>query len=499
MTQPVLIGVAQQTRRPESVEEFCHPFEFMASVIREAAADTGAGPEKVIESADSLHIVNMFSWSPKDAPRSVAEKLGIHPRTREYTAIGGNSPQWLVNRVADNMARGEAEVAVLAGCEVMHSLRLAGKAGVDLGAFQESVEIPMVGIQKDGTLPIEMAHQADLPVRIYPILETALRAKEGLSVEEHRARLGRWGAASSRVAASNKHSWFPVERTAEEIITPTPKNRMMGYPYTRLVNSELYVDQAAAVIMATPAAARRLGVPESRWVYLHGGQDAHDHWFVSHRPDLATSVAIDACVKDCLAQADCRLEDVSFFDFYSCFSVMPFLTQRMLGISDDDPRPRTLTGGLPFFGGPGNNYVMHSIAEAVLRCRENPSQMGMVTANGYYATKHGIGLYSCVPPKREWTRLSPAAFQAGLPLGPEVELEADPTGPFRVEGYTIWHDRSGEPEFSILVGRTESGRRAWGTTARDPSLLTAMKNEEWVHRVGRLAGKVGSANLVEFA
>jgi acetyl-CoA C-acetyltransferase len=497
MTKAVLIGVAQEIRRPESVDQFCHPFDFMARVIRSAAED--AGSDQLLSAADSLHIVNMFSWTPKDAPRGVAEKLGISPKTQEYTAIGGNSPQWLVNRVADNMAQGKTEVAILAGCEVMHSLRLAGKAGVDLGAFAESVEIPMVGIQKDGTLPVEMDHQADLPIRIYPILETALRAKEHRSVEEHRLRLGQWGESCSKVACSNPYAWFPIERSADEVITPTPRNRMLGYPYTRQLNSELYVDQAAAVILATPAAARRLGVPESKWVYLHGGQDAHDHWFVSHRPDLSTSPAIKACVEASLAQAQRRLDEVSFFDFYSCFPVMPFLAQHMLGMADEDPRPRTLTGGLPFFGGPGNNYVMHAIAEAVVRCRANPTQMGMVTANGYYATKHGVGLYSCVEPRSDWTRTPPSTFQDSLELGPEMEIDLQPSGSFRVEGYTIWHDRQGEPEFSILVGRTEAGKRAWGTTARDGDLSRAMMKEEWVGKVGKVTGRLGSANLVDFA
>ncbi len=381
----------------------------------------------------------------------------------------------------------------------MHSFRLASRLGVDLGGFRESLQVPVVGTQKAGTLPIELAHEADLPVRIYPILETALRAKEGLSVEAHRRRLGDWGAACSQVAASNPHAWNQIERSAEDVITATPKNRMIGFPYTRVLNSELYVDQGAVLIVATPAAARQCGVPESKWVYLHGGQDANDHWFVSHRPDLAESIAVQRCVEDSLFQAGRTLDDVAFFDLYSCFPVMPFLTQRMLGISDSDPRPRTLTGGLPFFGGPGNNYVTHSIAEAVKRCRANPSQMGMVTGNGYYATKHSVGLYSCEPACGEWNRTNPEVFQESLPLGPEVAIDESPSGSFRVEGYTVWHDRQGEPEYSVLVGRTESGARTWGTTARDPSLLTAMKNEEWVNKVGRLAGKVGSANLVEFA
>lgn len=496
MVRVVVVGVAQRTHRPETTDGFLPPFDFMADVARQAAAD--AGSSAILNQVDSMHLVNMMSWVSSNPPAALAEKLSMTPKTLEYAAVGGNSPQWLVHRIADRMARGESQIALVAGCEVMHSFRLASRSGVDLGGFRESLQIPVVGTQKAGTLPIELAHDADLPVRIYPILETALRAKEGWSVGQHRHRLGRWGEDSSAVAAQNPHAWTPVARTAEEIITLTPKNRMLGYPYPRWLNSELYVDQAAVLLLATIDAARRLGIPESKWVYLHGGQDATDHWFVSHRPDLAESIAVRECVQDTLAQADRSLSDVSFFDLYSCFPVMPFLTQHMLGIGDEDPRPRTITGGLPFFGGPGNNYVTHSIAQAVERCRSRPTEFGLVTANGYYATKHSVGLYSCVEPARPWSRRDPETFQQSLSLGPAVEIDDDPTGLFRVEGYTVWHDRQGEPEYSVLVGRTESGRRTWGRTPRDPSLLQEMKNQEWVNKVGRIVGREGAVHLVDF-
>ena len=497
MVKPIIVGVGQQIFRPETVEQIVGPFDAMRLVVEAAAAD--AGVPDLGAKADALHVVNMFSWSPKDAPTSLAEKLGANPKIKEYTAIGGNTPQWLVNRAADNLAAGKCRLAVLAGCEVMHSLRLAGRAGVDIGAFSESINIPMVGIQRDGTLDVEMSHGADLPVRIYPLLETALRAKQGLSVEEHRQRLGRFGEACSQVADQNPYAWFPIARTAEDIITPTAKNRMLGYPYTRYLNSELYVDQAAAVIVTTPEVARELGIPESKWVYVHGGQDAHDSWFVSHRPDLADSPAIKATVEDSLAQADRSLDEMAFFDFYSCFPVMPFLTQHVLGIPDSDPRPRTLTGGLPFFGGPGNNYVMHSIAEVVLRCRREQEKFGMVTSNGYYATKHGVGVYGATPPNREWSRTSPEDFQKQLSLPADLEIDLEPTSRFVVDAYTIWHDRQGEPEYGILCGHTEAGKRAWARTPSDPSLFKAMMAEEWVGKTGMVRGRQGSANVVDFS
>ena len=494
---PILVGAGQHTVRTEDVERLVHPMEMMKTAV-ERAADDAACPA-LIDQADALHVVNVFSWSFRDAPSTLAAALGARPALREYTAIGGNTPQWLVNRAADNLAAGRSEIAILAGCEVMRSVTLAAKAGKDIGSQAEVVAIEVVGDSRSGSHDVEVDHFADLPIRVYPMIENALRAKEGVSLEQQRAALGKFGETYSAVAAKNPYAWFPVARSAEEVVTPSATNRMIAYPYTKFLNSVLQVDQAAAVIMTTTGAARRLGVPEDRWVYPHGGQDGCDHWYLSEREDVADSPAVKAIVQDALDQAGVTLDEIAFFDFYSCFPCMPRLTRHVLGISHDDPRPMTLTGGLPYFGGPGSNYVMHSIAEAMRRCRASDGAFGMVTSNGWYCTKHGVGIYSAAPPKRRWSRPSPAAFGAELALGPAVEIEPEPTGAFDVEAYTVWHDRAGAPEIGILCGRTESGRRAWAHTPKgDRDVLRAMMNAEWVGRRGRVTRREGGVNVVAF-
>lgn len=511
---PILIGGGQVTVRSKSVEDFVPPVEIMKRAVEAAAADAfgaesadgarGVGPRGLLERADGMHVVNLLSWRLRDAPAQLSESLGISPATLEYTSIGGNNPQWLVNRIADRMMAGETRVAIIAGCEVLRSVKLGMKVGKDLGAFRDKVERALVGVDKPGTLPVENQHQADRPVRIYPLIENALRAAEVLSIEAQREHLGRFAESFSAVAAANPHSWFPVKRTAAEATAVGPNNRMISWPYTKYLNAVMEVDMAGAVVMTTTDAAREMGVPEDRWVYLHGGADAMDHWFLSERPDIADSPAIRATVSDALAQAGVGLERMNFFDLYSCFPVMPRLTRRVLGMSHDDPRPMTVTGGLPYFGGPGNNYVTHSIVEAMNLCRADRSRMGMVTSNGFYSTKHGVGIYGGEAPARAWSRTPPEEFQKRLvdsgALGAPVELELEPSGEFRVESYTVWHGADGAPETGILVGRVESGKRAWANTRKgDRDTMDAMMREEFVGRRGRVVGKEGNANVVEFA
>jgi acetyl-CoA C-acetyltransferase len=441
----------------------------------------------------------MTTWRLKDPPSTFAQALGMNPTIREYTVPGGNCPQWLVNRVADNIAAGGCEIAVLTGCEAWNSARRAAKAGTFKRVYADDLEIPMVGISRPGTNAEEKAHSADRPIRIYPLIENALRAKEGLTLEQQRRNLGRFAEAFSSVAARNPHSWYPVARSAEEALTPTKTNRMVGFPYTKFLTA-CPADMAAALIMTTTEVASRLGVPREKWVYIHGGQDAHDEWFLSNRSDLADSPAIKAVVQDALSQAGVDLDSISFFDLYSCFPCMPRIACKALGITENDPRPLTITGGLPYFGGPGSNYVMHSIAEAVTRCRANPDAYGMITGNGMYCTKHGVGIYSGRSPERSWSRTPPERFQETLTAAEPLEVDSQPTGGFRVDSYTVLHDGEGEPRTGILCGRTPEGRRAWAQTREgDRQILESMMKEEWVGREGQVTHRNGKTNIVEFS
>lgn len=494
---PILIGAGQNTIRSGSLDDFVHPVEMMKICAQRAAED--AGSRAVLKQLDAVHVVNIFGWNLRNPPAELAEAIDARPVLTEYTALGGNAPQWLVNRVADDLAAGKSRLALLAGCEVLHSVALAKAANIDLGAQTEQVGVPVVGDDRFGSHKVEVAHFADLPVRVYPIIENALRAKTGMSMADQRHALGRFAETYSRVASRNPHAWFPIERSAEEAVDASLENRMIAFPYTKYLNAIMAVDQAAALIMTTTDVARSLGIPEERWVYLHGGQDANDIWFLSHRPDITDSPAINTCVEDALQQAGLELDDIDCFDLYSCFPCMPRLTRRALGISADDPREMTLTGGLPYFGGPGSNYSMHAIAEALHRCKANRQIFALVTANGWYCTKHAVGIYGSQPPKQPWSRMPPEQFQRQLELPTPLEIDLLPSGNFTVDGYTVWHNRSGQPQTGILTGRTDAGKRAWAQTPPgDIAVLEAMMAEEWIGKTGRITGREGEVNLVEF-
>ncbi|HEY5638584.1 MAG TPA: acetyl-CoA acetyltransferase, partial [Dehalococcoidia bacterium] len=408
---PVIIGVGQVTNRAQTVADSIEPVELMAQSARLADEDAGGG---LLSRIDSLQVVNIISWPYPDAPGLLASRIGAEPAQTLYSAIGGETPQRLVNETAEAIVAGRTRVALIAGAEAMHTRRLARKEDARLPWSVRGTPESIVGDMRNGFSDIEARHGAVLPSRVYPLFENAIRAGSGRMIEEHQAHLGRLCARFSEVAATNPYAWFPERRTPEEIATVRPDNRWVAFPYPKLMNAIMQVDQGAALILTGSETARELGVPEEKWVYLHGCGDADDKWFVSDRRDYYSSPAIQAATVRALGMAATSADEIDMFDLYSCFPAAVQLALGALGLKADDPRPLTLTGGLPYAGGPGNNYVNHSIATAVERLRVRLEERALVTGLGWFATKHSAGVYSARPPSGEWRRTDPKVDQNAL-------------------------------------------------------------------------------------
>jgi len=475
---PVIVGVGQLVNRSEDPAGAREPLDLMIDVAR--AAEEDAQAKGLLERADSVQVVNTISWAYRDSPGLLAEAIGAQPREKVYTAVGGNTPQWLVSRTAAAIVRGDVRLAVIAGGEAMRS-RARWREAIQQRWRRWAPPQQMLGDTRAGVNDIEVKHGAHIPARIYPLFETAIRAHRRRSIGEHQRRLGELCARLSQAAADNPYAWFPQARTAAEITTVTPENRMICSPYPKFMNAIMEVDQAAAVIMASVAAAQELGIPRDRWVYLWGCADAVDIWYFSDRPNLHASLALTLAGRRALEMARVTIDEIDWFDLYSCFPCAVELACDALGIAEDDPRPLTVTGGLPYFGGPGNNYSMHAIAAMVERLRREPQRKGLVSAMGWYATKHSLGLYSGAPPEHEWRRLDSAADQVELDAAPRpILVEADGRG--TVEGYSVGFDRAGEPEAAIVVGRLEEGSRFIANTEGDREMLRWMTETEMVGR-----------------
>ena len=252
------------------------------------------------------------------------------------------------------------------------------------------------------------------------------------------------------------------------------------------MNANAFIDQAAAVILTSLAKARELGIPEHRMVYLHGCADAHDHWFISDRRNYHSSPAMRIVAEETGEMAGMDVGDMDMLDLYSCFPSAVQIACAEMGIREDDPRGLTVTGGLPYFGGPGNNYVTHAVAETMDRVRAAPGSRALVTANGNYVTKQSAGIYSTEPPERPFAPKDPASYQAVIDADKGPDTTETPDGPAEVETYTVMHDRKG-PSFAILFGRLGDGRRFIANTPEDPGLLADMTERDYLGAAGRVA------------
>ena len=489
--RPVLVGVAQTCMRDVEPASAPDPLVLLEQVARAAAADSGAGA-RALRELDTVGIVEVVAWRPKNGPRLLAERLGATARREILTATGGEIPITLVNDLARRIAAGEVRVALVAGANQVRTLRRAKRAGVKLDWSTGGNGDPtQFGVHKPGSTPLEMEYGLRMPPDIYPLFENALRARRGLDRETHRRRMGALMSRFTQVAAKNPYAWFPVARSADELTLPAPNNRMIAYPYTKYLNAVLETDQAAAVLLMSAGAARELGVPQEKWLHWWGGAHAEEEaWFASERPDFATCPALRDAATGALAEAGLAIEEIDLIDFYSCFPAAVEMACEMLGLDESDPRGFTVTGGLPYAGGPGNAYTLHSLAAMAERLRARPGARGLVTGNGWYLTKHAASVWSTRP--REKSGAPPAEPSAAerarrRPLTPVLEAR----GPGTLEAYTILFDREGQPARGIALGRTQAGERFLANTPDDRASLEAILASEAVGRIGKLSSHDG--------
>ncbi len=451
------------------------PADLAADAARAALADTGADPALVAAAIGTIAGVRQFEISSPAArapmgrsdnyPRSVAARIGATPARAVLEVVGGQAPQHLLNEFAGVIAGGGDEVVLLVGSEAISTIeRYAGDE--DRPDFSEhaggSLEDRGYGLR--GLVSTYLAaHGLTSAPGQYALAENARRARLQQTRDDYAAAMGALFAPFTKVAAANPHAAAPTVRSAAELITATESNRMIADPYTRYLVAREKVNQGAAVLLMSVAAADRLGVPADRRVFLHGHADLRERDLLD-RADLSASPAAVMAARHTLEMAGIGAGDLATIDLYSCFPIPVFNICDGLGLAPDDPRGLTVTGGLPFFGGAGNNYSMHAIAETVTRARANPGSYGFVGANGGYMSKYSAGVYSTTPAAWRPDTSGPLQAEIGGWPAPVQALHAD--GWATIETYTVKHRRDGA-RTGIVIGRLEDGGRRFAARTGD--------------------------------
>ena len=472
---PCLIGVSTDTWRKQAVGNGGAPEPLvMWEEVARAAADDSCVGQRVFERLDAIDIVYCQTWQYDDPVGRLSERLGVDPKRKHYSGIGGTTPQRLVQNVAEQILRNELDVALVVGAEALATQKRFKAQGERYPySFKPDEKRPFPW--EAPFHPAEVAHEVFQAWLTFAIFDNARRGHLGVPLDDYRMQLGEQWARFTQVAALNPQAWFRIERTAEEIVTAGPSNRMVGYPYTKYMVSIMDVDMAAAVLVASHEAADALGVPSDQRVYLRGWSYAMDPVYVAEHVALWRSPALEHAATTTLAAAGAGIDDVAHLDLYSCFASSVNFARDALGIAPEDPRPLTVTGGLPYHGGAGSDYLTHSIATMARTLRGDPGSLGLVSGVGMHMTKHVYGAYSTEPGPAAPTPPPPSPEQ------PVVAITDTYAGPATVAAYSVVHGREGGPEWGVAVCDLPDGTRTYAKMI-DAGLLESAETDELVGR-----------------
>lgn len=473
----MIIGVGQLLNRVDQGAESLEPFELMVEAVRIAATD--CGNDEVLKKLQLTAAVPTLTWRYRDPAALVNEALGATDAQTWYASVGGNTPQMLMNRICRSISSGDLDLAVLCGGEAGRSRGTARREGVKLDWTTQGGDVSPAWMEDS---PIFLAGEADaarglvMPLQIYPVFENALWHASGRSREDHLRAVGEIWSGFSKVASSNPYAWRREIFTADEIVTPTAENRLLGSPYTKRMVANPDVDMASAAIICSVATARELNISPDRWVFVLSGTDALDRP-VSERADFYSSPAISAAGQLALELAGTDIDGVGHLDLYSCYPSAVEIAMGALDIRSD--RQLTVYGGLAFAGGPWNNPVGHAISAMVDTLRADAGSTGLVTANGGNVDKHAFGVYSTRPPADGFRYGNP---QEVVDLTPAVESVVDHSGEATIESWTVMHDRDSKPEQAHAACRTPTGQRTWALNG-DADTMAEMAVEDMTGRV----------------
>lgn len=489
---PVIVGIGEVLDRSAADRAGLPVLELIAAAVQAAGRDAGA--QGWVEATDWLGVVDALSWERRPEPihPALSARLAIAPRIAASSpSPSGNYPIRLLEDAANTIAAGEAEVAIVAGGEAMRSF--ARNRPPDAGRNGTAVISGYRAAQESDLL---QRYAILAPIDVYPLYEQATRHAWGQTLAEANAESGAIWAGNARVAADNPYAWIRQPRAADEIVTPSPANPMLSFPYTRLMVANSGVNQAAAVIVTSAGRARRMGIAEDRLVHVGHGAAADEAQGNLERANFTASPAMTAVLQATLERNAVTVADLDHVELYSCFPCVPKMARRVIGWPLD--RPHSIYGGLTFGGGPIGNCMTHAVAALVRRLREG-SRAGLVFGNGGFATRnHAIVLTRNAPATPRQPRDYDVQAQADAQRGAIPPLLADHVGPGWIESYLVPH-RGGVPAQATVVARTAAGARFLaGVPGSDGATLAWLTNGA-VEPVGTPgAGRMGPDGLVEW-
>ncbi len=468
---PVIVGVGEIVDRPKDIADGLEPMALLEQALRRAEADSGA---KLLGDIGSLDVVSFLSWRYRDPEKLLAQRLGITPAHCYYGPVGGESPIRYLHEAAQRIARGECSVAAVCGAEAQSTATKAQRAGLSLPwtPFASDVEEPKRGAAFQKPLAVTLG--VFRPITVYPLYESATSAHWGQSPRDALAESGALWSTYARVASENPNSWLKKRFSSDDITRPTPENRLIAWPYTKLMVANPTVNMGGAVLLTSLAKARAAGVTEDKIIYLIGGASAEEPRDYLIRDQFRESHAQNAVLHAVMELAGGDGKKFDAIELYSCFPCVPKMARRTLGLGADvEP---TVTGGLTFFGAPLNTYMTHA-ACAMVRKMRGGAKLGLLYGQGGFVTKHHGLVLSREVPRDAMKQAHSVQAEADRNRGAVPEFAAEASGKGKVEAFTVIYRGNGDVEHGVVMLRTEDGRRTLGrVSASDEATLAHLRD-----------------------
>ncbi len=392
---PVIVGTGFFQQKIDDAKKSFEPYLLMVKAIRAAAVD--AGSEALMTDANSI-AVPQGMWQYTNPAQLIADQIGAEQAKTIFATIGVIQLK-LISDACEAIQSGEQDIAIVTGGDAKYRTLRAKIDGVEISDTDQHGAQPDICLSSDDKMWADLESERGLymPTEFFAIMESSLRKQQGLSIDENRDMIAKMYSDFSKVAEANPHSWQQKSFDAETIRNASDKNPMISFPYTKLHNSKWNVNQASALILCSVGKAIELGIDENKWVFPLSATQATQVVAMSQRPVIHSSYGTKVSATKAFELADLSPDDVDHIEIYSCFpsAVESFAIDSGLGLE----RPLTVTGGMPFAGGPLNNFNLQGLARLVEVLREDAGSIGLISALSGLLGKQSFSLYSTKPNK----------------------------------------------------------------------------------------------------
>jgi len=480
---PVIVGIGFHQERMEDPTQCAEPYQLMVRAVRRAVDD--AGSQKLLDQIESISVPQGM-WQYRNPGKLIADALGC-PAAKSVISDLGVLQLTLLGDLCRSVAAGEQDLGVVTGGEAQFRELRSMITQQPVTETQQPADTPPPDVHHTSQDPfcsdLEGQRGLHLPVELFAIIESALRYHQGLDVEEHQDRLAGLYSSFSKIAAANPHAWRREPIGAEEIRNPSAKNPLLAFPYTKRHCSQWNVNQAVAIIVCSVAKAEQLGLRNHGWIHPLAAVESKHVVVLAQQRQLHSHPGTVLCGQRALALADVATRDITAAELYSCFpSALQSFAQ---DLKLENVCPLTVTGAMPFAGGPFNSFSLEGVARMVEVLRSDEPGAAVQRRIGLVSNLSGIfGKQGCVVLSNKpngrgygYEDITQAVAEKDLP----VPLTSDYTGPATIVGYTVMFNRNTLSHGIAICDTPERERTV--VRSEDKTLLEAMTREEFCGRV----------------